>query len=61
MAEYLISEINNFLLRKQHLSSESKIENILEITKDIQGLHATFARTPRLSIFNIIIIEKSEV
>lgn len=52
MAEYLIEEINSFLLKKQHLSSEAKIQNILQVTKDIWGLHATNASTPYLSLFN---------
>ena len=52
MAEYKIAEINNFLLRKQHLSDDSKIQSIAQITKDIWGLHATNASTPYLSLFN---------
>jgi len=54
MAEYQVSQINNFLLRKQHLSSESKIQSIPQVTKDIWGLHATNASTPYISLFNRI-------
>jgi hypothetical protein len=52
MTEYQISQINSFLMRKQHLSEESKGDSILKITKDIWGLHATNAGTPYLSLFN---------
>jgi len=61
MDEFQVSKINNFLLRKQHLSSESKIQNILQVTKDIWGLHATNAGTPYLSLFNRISNFKKEL
>jgi hypothetical protein len=54
MAEYKISQINNFLMGKQHLSQETKGEDILKVTKDIWGLHATNAGTPYISLFNRI-------
>jgi hypothetical protein len=41
-------------MRKQHLSEESKGENILQVTKDVWGLHATNAGNPYLSLFNRI-------
>lgn len=52
MDDFEESKINNFLLKKQHLSEETKGENILQVTKDIWGLHATYASTPYLSLFN---------
>ncbi|NYT03974.1 MAG: winged helix DNA-binding domain-containing protein [Candidatus Methanofastidiosa archaeon] len=52
MTEYQVPQVNSFLMRKQHLSEESKGENILKVTKDIWGLHATNAGTPYLSLFN---------
>lgn len=60
MDEFEESKINSFLLKKQHLSSEAKIQNILQVTKDIWGLHATYASTPYLSLFNRMINFKKE-
>lgn len=60
MVEYQVSQINNFLLRKQHLSSEAKNQNILQVAKDIWGLHATYASTPYLSLFNRVINFRKE-
>lgn len=52
MDEFELSTVNNFLLRKQHLSEETKGEDVLQTTNDIWGLHATIASTPYLSLFN---------
>ncbi|HNR43899.1 MAG TPA: crosslink repair DNA glycosylase YcaQ family protein [Methanofastidiosum sp.] len=60
MTEYKISQINNFLMRKQHLSEETKSQSVLQVTKDIWGLHATYASTPYLSLFNRMINFKKE-
>jgi hypothetical protein len=40
-----------WLLRKQHLTDESKAEDIVQIARDIYGLHATGPTTPYLSLF----------
>ena len=50
MAEYGLKTVNRFILSKQHLSEESKIDDIVQITRDIGGLHATSATTPYLSL-----------
>jgi len=60
MDDFEVSKINSLLLRKQHLSSEAKNQNILQITKDIWGLHATYASTPYLSLFNRVINFRKE-
>lgn len=60
MVEYQVSQINNFLLRKQHLSEETKGEDVLQVAKDIWGLHATYASTPYLSLFNRVINFRKE-
>ncbi len=60
MAEYQKKEINNFLMRKQHLSEETKGEDVLQVAKDIWGLHSTYASTPYLSLFNRVINFKKE-
>jgi hypothetical protein len=51
MNEVSLDFINYFLLSKQHLTENSKSDNILQITKDILALHATLATTPYLSLF----------
>jgi hypothetical protein len=43
--------VNAWLLHKQHLSDESKTENILQVARDIYGLHATSPTTPYVSLF----------
>lgn len=54
MTEYEIDEINNFLCKKQHLTENTKIQSITQVTNDIWGLHATIASTPYISLFNRI-------
>ncbi|MCJ7582049.1 MAG: winged helix DNA-binding domain-containing protein [Candidatus Aminicenantes bacterium] len=45
-----LQAVNRFILAKQHLSEDSKIDDIVRITRDIGGLHATSATTPYLSL-----------
>ena len=51
MSIFNLRVINHFVLRKQHLTEVSKIDNIVQIVKDINGLHATDPATPYLSLF----------
>ena len=51
MAKTSLEEINEFVLRKQHLTDDSKADNIVRIVRDINGLHATDPTTPYLSLF----------
>jgi hypothetical protein len=46
-----LERINRLILRKQHLTEESKIDDIVQIADDLCGLHATSATTPYLSLF----------
>ena len=46
-----LNSVNRFLLHKQHLSDESKTEDIMQIARDIYGLHATGPTTPYVSLF----------
>lgn len=46
-----LHRVNCFLLRKQHLTDDSKIDDIVRITRDIGGLHATGPTSPYLSLF----------
>jgi hypothetical protein len=43
--------LNHFVLRKQHLANGSKIDDIVQVVKDIVGLHATGFKAPYLSLF----------
>jgi len=43
--------VNHFVLRKQHLTDDSRIDDVIRITGDIGGLHATDSVTPYLSLF----------
>ncbi|MDL5503614.1 MAG: crosslink repair DNA glycosylase YcaQ family protein, partial [Candidatus Methanoperedens sp.] len=51
-----IEEINQFVLHKQHLAEHSKGERkfLVDVVKDICGLHAQVASTPYLSLWNRI-------
>ena len=46
-----LNSVNRFLLHKQHLTDESKTEDIVQIARDIYGLHATNPTTPYVSLF----------
>ena len=48
--------INQFVLHKQHLSENAKAEskNLVEVVKDICGLHSQVASTPFISLWNRI-------
>ena len=52
MDQYSSENVNLFILRKQHLTRETKIDDIYQITQDIGGLHCTSQTTPYLSLFN---------
>ena len=51
MSTFELETINKFLLRKQHLTKDSKIDDIIQITDDICGLHSTTLTTSYLSLF----------
>ena len=52
MSDLNLSLVNNFILRKQHLTDDSKTDGIVQIVKDVGGLHATIPKTPYLSMFS---------
>jgi hypothetical protein len=51
MKEIEQEKVNLFCLRKQHLADDAKIDDIIKITEDIGGLHATNSSTTYLSLF----------
>jgi hypothetical protein len=46
-----LSSVNTYTLQKQHLTEKSEIDDIIQIAKDIGGLHATGSTTPYFSLF----------
>lgn len=46
-----LDRVNHFVLRQQHLTDDSRIDDIVRIANDIFGLHATSATTPYLSLY----------
>ncbi|MFW9950927.1 MAG: winged helix DNA-binding domain-containing protein [Candidatus Thorarchaeota archaeon] len=51
MNQFNMNQILNLTLNKHHLSSDSKIDDILKICDDLCGLHATGTIEPYLSLF----------
>jgi hypothetical protein len=51
MNELTLDEVNNFVLAKHHLTDDSRIDDIVKITGDICGLHATGIKEPYLALF----------
>jgi hypothetical protein len=51
MGTFNTRSTNHFVLRKQHLTEDTKTDNILQIVNDIIGLHATNPATAYLSLF----------
>ena len=52
MTELNLTAVNHYLLRKQHLTEDSKTDDIVQIVEDVGGLHATIPKTPYLSLFS---------
>jgi len=52
MTEINLTAVNHSLLYKQHLTDDSKTDDIVQIVKDVGGLHATIPKTPYLSLFS---------
>gem|GEM_PF-1385105 len=51
MNKMSLDQINQYILYKQHLSNESKTDDIYQVVKDIIGLHAQVPTSPYLSLF----------
>lgn len=49
---HTLNQANHLVLRKQHLTDESRSEDIAQTVRDIGGLHATSPTTPYLSLFS---------
>lgn len=46
-----VDHVNRFILYKQHLTDDTRIDDICQIVRDILGLHAQVPTTPYLSLF----------
>ncbi len=46
-----LDRINHFVLHKQHLTEDSQVNDIVQVARDISGLHATGAKEPYLALF----------
>jgi hypothetical protein len=46
-----LDKTNAFVLHKHHLTEDHRAENLLQIVRDIGGLHATLSTTPYISLF----------
>lgn len=51
MEDISIDVINKFVLNKQHLTNNSKIDNLIRVTENLCGLHATGTMEPYLALF----------
>jgi hypothetical protein len=45
-----LDRANHFVLRKQHLTADTRINDVVQIVEDIFGLHATGQATPYISL-----------
>jgi uncharacterized protein YcaQ len=50
MTQTSLEQVNQFVLRKQHLTDDSQSNEITQIVKDLIGLHATVPTTPYVSL-----------
>lgn len=50
MIQTSLEQVNQFVLRKQYLTDDSKSNEITRVAKDLIGLHATIPTTPYLSL-----------
>ncbi|MFX1303692.1 MAG: DNA glycosylase AlkZ-like family protein [Promethearchaeota archaeon] len=46
-----LNKVNKLILKKQHLTEDSKIDDLIQITDDVCGLHSTNLTTSFLSLF----------
>jgi hypothetical protein len=51
MKNFTLDVVNQLILKKHHLTEKSRIDDILQITDDLCGLHATGTIEPYLSLF----------
>ncbi|MFX0043037.1 MAG: winged helix DNA-binding domain-containing protein [Candidatus Hodarchaeota archaeon] len=51
MDTFNLNQVNKLVLQKHHLTEDDKIDDIIQITEDLCGLHSTDLKTSHLSLF----------
>lgn len=51
MDEFTLAQVNQFVLRRQHLTADSRTDDVVQIALDIAGLHATGSAEPYIAAF----------
>ncbi len=51
MEIFSLDRTNAFVLQKHHLTEDPGTDNLLQVVRDIGGLHATLSTTPYISLF----------
>ena len=51
MNTFDLNQVNKLVLKKHHLTEDDKIDDIIQITEDLCGLHSTEPKTSYLSLF----------
>lgn len=49
-----LDQVNHIVLLKQHLTEETRSNDVVQTVRDVGGLHATSSTTPYLSLFSRI-------
>jgi len=52
MEEFSLAHVNHFTLRKQHLTSDSCIDDVVQISRNISGIWDVENSTIKLYLFN---------
>ncbi len=51
MDTFTVETVNQFIIAKQHLTPETKTNNLVQIADNLVGLHSTSQSSPYLSLF----------
>jgi hypothetical protein len=51
MPQIDLEKVNHFILRKQHLTEDTRGDSVLDVTGDIGRLHSTSTETPYLTLY----------
>ena len=51
MDAFTVETVNQFIIAKQHLTPETKTNNLVQIADNLVGLHSNSQSSPYLSLF----------